>query len=84
MGRKARHKRERRALGQRQPISEARSERMTPEDVGAILGDVMVRGAVDPMEDDGMPLAFFSDGKGPMMVMERDGRVVPARGSDDD
>jgi hypothetical protein len=56
---------------------------MTPEDVGAILGDVMVRGAVDPMENDGMPLAFFSDGKGPMMVIERDGRVGPARSNDD-
>jgi hypothetical protein len=39
---------------------------------------------VDPNEDGSeMPLAFFSDGKGPMMVMDHDGRVVPARGGDD-
>jgi hypothetical protein len=83
MGRKARHKRERRALGQGQPISERRSERMTPEDVGAILGGVVARGGGDRMEDDGIPLAFFSDGKGPMMVIEQDGRVAPARRNDD-
>ncbi len=79
MGRKARHKRERRELGQ------SHSEGLTAAQ--ARVMEVVTRSVfarVDPNEDGSeMPLAFFSDGKGPMMVMDHDGRVVPARGGDD-
>ncbi len=79
MGRKARHKRERREFGQ------WHSEGFTPAQAEVI--EVVARsvfGRVDPNEDGSqMPLAFFSDGKGPMMVMERDGRVVAVREGND-